>query len=97
MAVRVHLPMAAVGGLLIATAAFGQSSAADMKYCAALADRYATYVGSSEFSPTTPGTYRTDPEARLAIYRCQQGDTATAIPILELRLRNARVDLPPRG
>ena len=94
---RAHLMMAAIGGSLIATAALGQSSPAELKYCSALADRYANYVGSSDFSPTTPGTYRTDPEARLAIYRCQQGDTATAIPILELRLRNARVDLPPRG
>lgn len=91
------LPAATIGGLLLAAVAHAQGNAADMKYCSALVDRYVTYVGSSEFSPQTPGTSRTDPEARFAISRCQQGDTATAIPILELRLRNAKINLPARG
>ncbi len=94
---RVHMSVAAVGGLLIATAAFGQGNAAEKQYCSQLVNLYVTYVGSSEFSPQTPGTQRTDPEARLAISRCHEGDTTTAIPILESRLRNAKVNLPPRG
>lgn len=97
MAMRIQVSTMAVFGLFIAAPALAQSSAVDQRYCAALVDLYVRYVGSSEFSSDTPGRFRTDPEARLAIYRCEQGDAAFAIPVLEQRLRNARVSLPPRG
>jgi hypothetical protein len=80
-----------------ATAAMAQDSAADLKYCAELSRLFTTYVGTSEFSPSSPFDRRTDTEARYALSRCSHGDAKTAIPILELRLRNAKVDLPPRG
>jgi len=80
-----------------AAAAHGQESGstADRKYCAALGDLYVRYVGTSEFSPSSMD--RTDLEGRLALSKCQAGDTAIGIPILERKLRNARVSLPPRS
>ena len=29
--------------------------------------------------------------------QCKAGDSVSAIPVLEQRLRNAKIDLPPRG
>jgi hypothetical protein len=29
--------------------------------------------------------------------QCKTGNTAAGIPVLEQKLRNAKVDLPPRG
>ena len=83
--------------LFAAAAALGQDngSAADRKYCSALSDLYVRYVGTSEFSPSSMD--RTDLEGRLALSKCQAGDTATGIPILERKLRNARVSLPARS
>ena len=80
--------------LIMATVTHGQNSsiAANRKYCGALSDLYVRYVGTSEFSPSSMD--RTDLEGRLALSKCQAGDTATAIPILERKLRNARVTLP---
>jgi hypothetical protein len=83
--------------LIVATVTHGQDSGnvADLKYCAALSDLYVRYVGTSEFSPSSMD--RTDLEGRLALSKCQAGDTATGIPILERKLRNARVTLPARS
>jgi len=86
--------------LLLLAASFSaaaQDSGTDLKYCAELSRLYTTYVGTSEFSPSTPYDRRTDAEARYALSRCSHGDAKSAIPILELRLRNAKVNLPPRG
>jgi hypothetical protein len=71
------------------------SSAADLRYCAALSDKYARYVGISEFS-TRRGAGRGTAEDHLAVARCQEGDAASAIPVLERKLRDAKVDLPAR-
>ena len=38
-----------------------------------------------------------NPDGMVAMERCKTGQAAEAIPILEQKLRNARVDLPPRG
>ena len=78
-------------------AAHGQRSrsAADTAYCAELSRLYARYVGNSEFDPS----YGRKPEVagRVAIYQCNTGDTASAIPVLERKLNDAKVTLPPRG
>jgi hypothetical protein len=62
---------------------------------AALSDLYVRHVGTSELSPSSID--RTDLEGRLALSKCQAGDTATGIPILECKLGNARVSLPARS
>jgi len=69
--------------------------AGDRRYCSALIEKYVRYVGTSEYSPLA-GQQFNDGDGRLAIAKCDAGDTATGIPILERRLRAAKIDLPPR-
>jgi hypothetical protein len=71
-------------------------AADDRRYCAALIDKYTRYVGTSEYSPLA-GRQLNDGDGRVAIAKCDAGDTATGIPILERRLRDGKVALPPRG
>jgi hypothetical protein len=70
--------------------------AGDRRYCAALIDKYVRYVGTSEYSGLA-GKQFNDGDGRLAIAKCDAGDAATGIPILERRLRDAKIDLPPRS
>ncbi len=70
--------------------------AGDRRYCAALIDKYVRYVGTSEYSGLA-GKQFNDGDGRLAIAKCDAGDTAKGIPILERRLRDAKIDLPPRS
>ncbi len=68
------------------------SHADDASYCRALAGKYqANLVKSSGHNPN-PGTA----DANVAADQCLRGDTA-GIPVLELKLRNAKIDLPARG
>ena len=66
----------------------------DMNYCAALADLYVRYVGRSESGPSS--NRRPDVNGGVALAKCHEGDTATAIPILERKLIDAKVTLPVR-
>lgn len=63
-------------------------------YCAALADLYVRYVGRSESGPSS--NRRPDVNGGVALAKCHEGDTATAIPILERKLLDAKVSLPAR-
>lgn len=78
------------------TLAGAQNLAADQQYCAALLDKYLRYAGVTEY-PGTPGKLSNDNQAALAQARCQAGDTATGIRILERKLRDAKLDPPPRS
>ena len=78
------------------TAAVAQNLAADQQYCAALLDKYLRYAGVTEY-PGTPGKLSNDNQAALAQARCQAGDTDAGIRILERKLRNAKLDPPPRS
>ena len=69
--------------------------AADLRYCAQLSALYVRYVGRSEAGPNAP--VRPDVNSGVAMAKCKEGDTATAIPILERKLTNAGFTLPPRG
>ncbi|HSS84748.1 MAG TPA: hypothetical protein VLL30_13360 [Reyranella sp.] len=69
--------------------------AADLRYCAQLSELYVRYVGRSEAGPKAP--VRPDVNAGVALAKCNEGDAATAIPILERKLVNAGFTLPPRG
>ena len=81
------LALACVG---LPAAAWAQSN--DSKYCAALGDRYNTYVlGAGGRSHNTAS-----PEIANAISRCSS-DAAAAIPVLEKALNDAKAGLPPRG
>lgn len=63
----------------------------DAAYCAKLADLVLRYLGKQIL-----GENRPDTETLIAIDRCQHGDTATGISILERKLRNGQINLPPR-
>jgi hypothetical protein len=78
------------------TLAGAQDLAADQQYCAALLDKYLRYAGVTEY-PGTPGKLSNDNQAALAQARCQAGDTDAGIRILERKLRDAKLDPPPRS
>ena len=86
--------LAALLGVLLPALAAAQDAAADKRYCAALLDKYLRYAGVTEY-PGTPGKLSNDNQAGIAQARCQAGDTAAGIAILERKLRDARLDLPP--
>jgi hypothetical protein len=77
--------------LLVPAAAFAQMS--DAAYCNALSNAYETYVsGAQGRSPKSP-----EVDAQEAIAQCKAGNTATGIPVLEQKLRDAKVSLPKRS
>jgi hypothetical protein len=87
---RMHrvLPLSFVLALLpVATSA--QST--DAEYCAKLADLALRYLGKQILGESKP-----DVPTVVAIDRCQKGDTAAGIPILEAKLRNGGFTLPAR-
>ncbi|MFI5002845.1 MAG: hypothetical protein ACHQK9_23410 [Reyranellales bacterium] len=65
----------------------------DSAYCKALIDRYEAYVINMRDRIKDRGTV----DGRLAVEQCKAGNTAAGIPVLERKLRDARVDLPRRG
>ena len=60
----------------------------DKAYCAQLAAMYRRYVQNG------PGGARVDVQATAALEDCSKGNTATAIPVLEKRLRDSGFSLP---
>jgi hypothetical protein len=67
----------------------------DLEYCWELAELYQRHIGGGEGAVGTL-VRQPDPEGRYAVDKCQQGDTATAIPILERKLLANRFTLPWR-
>jgi hypothetical protein len=63
----------------------------DAEYCAKLADLALRYVGKQQ-----NGQLKPDLDTVVAIDKCQHGDTAAGIPMLEAKLRAGRVTLPKR-
>ena len=70
------------------------AQAGDAAYCKALSEKYETYLAnmSTGRSPQPDSV-----GGRVAMEQCKAGNTVAAIPIVEQKLRNARIDLPPRG
>jgi len=87
-----------VPALLAVTAASGQIRApalSDAAYCDELIYLYERYIGSSQFGPRKP-VPNPDVEARWAMSRCEAGDPAAGIPVLERKLVDGRMSLPKR-
>ena len=82
--------------VLVPALAGAQGLAGEQRYCAVLLDKYLRYAGVTEYYGT-PGKLSNDNQAGLAQAKCQSGDTADGIAILERKLRDARLDLPPRS
>jgi hypothetical protein len=71
-------------------AAFAQS--ADTKYCSDLSDKYSRYLDMSSKKGAQPQSL----DAKASVGKCQAGDIAASIPVLEKALKDAKLDLPPR-
>ena len=88
----VHWLVPALAALL----PFGASAqTSDADYCRALTQKYETsrFPTCRSAARPVPGTI----DANVAVEQCRDGNTASGIPVLEKRLRDARIDLPPRG
>lgn len=78
----VALPLAAAMAPLTASAQSG-----DVAYCKALSDAYRSTISKTQMpSVSVP----------VAIAKCEAGDPADGIPVLENALRDGQVTLPPR-
>jgi hypothetical protein len=65
----------------------------DAAYCAALGQKYERYVGDNAASHRSQ---QRDSKIDAAITQCGT-NSAAAIPVIEKALKDAKVDLPPRG
>ena len=94
-------------GSLIATACTATSSStqnttaaspADAAYCQSLVNLYTTYAGSvgGSLGGNTRGGAPADLDAKVAIAQCQEGNPEPAIPVLQQKLRDNRIAVPPR-
>ena len=90
------LTVCIVAAATLPTAAFAQSPQGEMAYCQALASTYVHYIGRSEASPYND-VRRGSLDGQVAASQCVPGRTAEAIAVLEQKLRNGKVSLPPRG
>jgi hypothetical protein len=75
----------------VSSAAWAQAD--DSAYCGALIQRFERYV--IKVGSQSPNTGSLD--GNVAVAQCRAGNTAAGIPVLEKKLRDARVDLPARG
>jgi hypothetical protein len=69
----------------------GTAPGSDAAYCAKLGELVTKYIGKQ-----INGQNRPDSESLVAMDRCDHGDTATGIPILEKKLKSGGFTLPPR-
>lgn len=93
---RYLLASLAIATVVAASTARAQNrtSPADLRYCAALGELYMRYVGNPETQPHN--VRRNDATAEEAMAQCRRGDAAAAIPVLERKLTDNRLTLPPR-
>ena len=88
--------IAVAGVSLLPAVASAQTPAADIAYCRALSDIYVRYIGH-DFQYGNYARRRANNDAQVAVAKCQQGETAFAIPVLERELTANRFSLPARG
>jgi hypothetical protein len=91
-----------IAGACTATNGGAQSGTAerpaDAAYCRSLVNLYTSYAGTvgGSLGGDTRGGEPADLDASVAIAQCQQGDPGPAIPVFERKLRDNRIDVPPR-
>jgi hypothetical protein len=94
---RLCAKLIAVAGLSLWPAiSSAQSSSGDLAYCRALSQIYVRYIGH-DWQYGDRQMLIANNDAQVAVAKCEQGDAATAIPILERELRKNKFTLPPRG
>jgi hypothetical protein len=74
----------------------GMTAAQGAAYCSRLAQTYAEYVGTvgGYLGGATTGGEAADLDTRVAIAQCQDGNYASGIPVLQQKLRDAKVAVP---
>jgi hypothetical protein len=80
-----------VTALVVSLPLSASAQTSDADYCKALVAKYETYVVRINGRSPSPGTV----DGSLAAEQCKAGNAA-GIPVLERKLRDARVDLPAR-
>lgn len=65
----------------------------DFAYCQALSAQYEKYYVKTSGHMITPGPV----DGNVAVEQCKAGNTAAGIPVLEKKLRDAKVELPARS
>ena len=88
--------IAIAGVSLLPAVASAQTPAADLAYCRALSDIYVRYIGH-DFQYGNYARRRANNDAQVAVAKCEQGETAFAIPVLERELIANRFSLRARG
>lgn len=78
--------------LLAASLPVSAVAQTDAVYCDSLIREYYRYVIKLGSHPNTGSL-----DGNVAVEQCRAGNTAAGIPVLEQKLRNARVGLPIRG
>jgi hypothetical protein len=73
-----------------------QPTGGDLAYCRALSQIYVRYIGH-DWQYGNQQMFIANNDAQVAVAKCEQGDAAGAIPVLERELRNNKFTLPPRG
>jgi len=70
----------------------------DAAYCRSLVNLYKAYTGTvgGSLGGDTRGGEPADLDASVAIAQCQEGNPGPAIPVLQQKLRDSRVTVPPR-
>lgn len=84
-------------GLQTAVPPPGMTAAQGAAYCSTLAQTYGEYVGTfgGYLGGDSRGGEAADLDARVAIASCQDGNYASGIPVLQQKLRDAKVNVPP--
>jgi hypothetical protein len=94
---RLAAKLIAIAGISLWPAiSSAQSSSGDLAYCRALSQIYVRYIGH-DWQYGDRQMLLANNDAQVAVAKCEQGDAATAIPILERELIKNKFTLPPRG
>ena len=81
---------------LLPAVASAQPAAGDLAYCRALSQVYVRYIGHDwQYGDKQMALANND--AQVAVAKCEQGETAYAIPVLERELIKNKITLPARG
>jgi hypothetical protein len=78
-----------IAGVCIVTGSNAQSPMGDADYCQAL-------IKAWDVNGPQRGRVETDLGASVAIAQCREGNPEPAIPVLEKKLRDNRIPVPPR-
>lgn len=87
--------LAALAGCVTTATPVSTPARNDMEYCAQLVFLYQRYLSNDDYSGSRSGG-DADLASRVAVAKCQEGDTASGIPVLERKLRANGFTLPAR-